>query len=87
MLPLEERGFSKRDRRRRTEELLAECGLTYAARWEPTHCQNVYHAFEVIDRGYVIDDGRLHFAGFCEGFGPNSEDLVHWHDRYKPVAD
>lgn len=29
----------------------------------------------------------LNFAGFCEGLGPNPEDLVHWQDRYKPVAD
>jgi hypothetical protein len=29
----------------------------------------------------------LNLAGFCEGLVPNPEDLVHWQDRYKPVAD
>jgi lipopolysaccharide export system ATP-binding protein len=38
-VPLEQRGFSKRDKLRRTEELLAEFGLTYAARMAPMHCQ------------------------------------------------
>jgi lipopolysaccharide export system ATP-binding protein len=118
-VPLEQRGFSKRDGLRRTEELLTEFGLTYAARMgayalsggesrklevaralatdphfilldepfagmDPIHVRevqdvilrlrtqglgvlisdhNVYYAFEIIDRGYVIDDGRVIVMG------------------------
>lgn len=119
LLPLQARGVSKRDRTRRTEELLTEFGLLYAARMpayalsggearklevaralatdprfilldepfagmDPIHVSelqdvifrlrshglgvlisdhNVYYAFEIIDRGYVIDDGRVIVAG------------------------
>lgn len=119
LLPLQERGVSKRDRTRRTEDLLTEFGLLYAARMpahalsggearklevaralatepryilldepfagmDPIHVRelqdvilrlrsqglgvlisdhNVYYAFEIIDRGYVIDDGRVIVAG------------------------
>ena len=118
-VPLEQRGLPRRDRLRRTEELLAEFGLTYAARlgayalsggearklevaralatdpqfilldepfagMDPIHVRevqdvilrlraqglgvlisdhNVYYAFEIIDRGYVIDDGRVIVKG------------------------
>ncbi|HVZ22575.1 MAG TPA: LPS export ABC transporter ATP-binding protein [Vicinamibacterales bacterium] len=118
-VPLEQRGLSKRARRQRTEELLREFGLTYAARMpaytlsggearklevaralatdphyilldepfagmDPIHVRevqdvvlrlrskglgvlisdhNVYYAFEIIDRGYVIDDGRVIVTG------------------------
>ena len=118
-VPLEQRGLSRRDRRRRTEELLAEFGLGYAARMpayalsggearklevaralatephiilldepfagmDPIHVRevqdvilrlrdkglgvlisdhNVYYAFEIIDRGYVIDAGRVIVEG------------------------